>query len=540
MSKVERSSKIQTLIAVLIISAFAALNIVCVLRGFSQTTDEDKHYLYGSNIASGNSDRIDDSKMPVTALNALPQKISSRLGDGVLKYLLGKYYIARAVTVFFSSLLAYLVFNWARRLYGFIPALFSLTLYVLDPNLIAHSQLVTNDLYVTAGIAFTFFALWKFAHERTWHNGLLFCVALGVSQLAKYTAVVLFPLTFLALFLYDLPDWLDSWRVRPKFKGMLIKYVGYVAVAIPVVVLVINTGFLFNRTFTRFGNFNFGSDFFQKLQSTFPVLSTLPVPVPYPYLQGLDWMRNTETTGNLSGNVYLLGQVSPLEGFPGYYFVAFLLKVPIATQIILILALIIYFSHKNRRSNFLGAEVFLLTPVLFFIIYFNFFFNTQIGIRYLLPIFPLLYVFAGSLFTNWITYSRIRKATMLALPGYLLISVLSYHPYYLSYFNEMVWDRKQAYKYLADSNLDWGQAKNELKQYLEEHPGALYSPNRPRPGRLVVRVNDFVGVTEEPEKYAWLRDNFEPIDTIAYAYLVYKITPQEIETLCATTTYCDK
>ena len=540
LDRVEHSSKGQNLIAALIILAFAGLNIVSVMRGFSLTTDEDKHYLYGNNIVSGNSDRIDDSKMPATALNALPQKISSLLGDGFVRYFLGRYYVARAVTIFFSCLLASLVFTWARRLYGFIPALFSLILYALDPNIIAHSQLVTNDLYVTAGIAFTFFALWKFARERTRRNGLLFYFALAVSQLAKYTAIVLFPLAFLALFLHDLPAWLESLRVRAKFKTMAVQYLGYVAGAILATILIVNIGFLFNRTFTRFGDFNFGSDMFQGLRAAFPALNAIPVPVPYPYLQGLDWMRNTETTGNLSGNVYLLGQVSPLKGFPGYYFVAFLLKVPIATQIILITALAVYFMQKSRKGNFLRDEVFLLTPVLFFIIYFNFFFNTQIGIRYLLPVFPLLYVFSGNLFAGWKNFSAAGRASVFVLPGYLLISVLSYHPYYLSYFNEIVWDRKQAYKYLADSNLDWGQGKNELKQYLEEYPGALYSPNNPRPGRLVVRVNDLVGVTEDPEQYAWLRDNFEPVDTIAYAYLVYKIEPEEIEELCAVTTYCDK
>jgi len=538
--QIERSRKLQNLIAILIILAFAGLNIVCVLRGFSLTTDEDKHYLYGSNIVSGDSDRIDDSKMPVTALNALPKKISSLMRDGFIQYFLGRYYVARAVTIFFSCLLAFLVFTWARQLYGFIPALFSLTLFVLDPNIIAHSQLVATDLYVTAGIAVTFFALWKLAHQRTWSNLLLFCFALGVSQLAKYTAIVLFPLTLLALFLHDSPAWLESLRAREKFGAMVRQYLLYIACASLGTVLIINVGFLFNRTFTRFGDFNFGSDVFQRIRTTFPLLDPIPVPVPYPYLHGLDWMRNTETTGFLSGNVYLLGQVSPVEGFPGYYFVAFLLKVPIATQIILISALVAYFVQKNRRSNFLRNEVFLLTPVLFFIIYFNFFFNTQIGIRYLLPIFPFLYVFSGKLFLEWKNFSTARKLSVLALLGYLFISVLSYHPYYISYFNEIVWDRKQAYRYLADSNIDWGQGRNELDQYLEEHPGALYSPNKPRAGRLVVRVNDLVGVTEDPEKYAWLRDNFEPVESIAYAYLVYKIEPEEIDELCATTDYCDK
>jgi hypothetical protein len=155
-------------------------------------------------------------------------------------------------------------------------------------------------------------------------------------------------------------------------------------------------------------------------------------------------------------------------------------------------------------------------------------------------VFPLLYVFAGNLFTGWSQFSFVKKISAWALIAYLFISVFSYYPYDISYFNEIVWDRKQAYKYLADSNIDWGQGKNELHQYLAKYPGAAYGPNRPRAGRIVVGVNDLVGVTTDPEKYAWLRNNFEPVDTIVYSYLVYKISPEEIDHLCATTSYCDE
>jgi hypothetical protein len=185
-------------------------------------------------------------------------------------------------------------------------------------------------------------------------------------------------------------------------------------------------------------------------------------------------------------------------------------------------------------------ESFLLIPFLFFTIYFNFFFNTQIGIRYYLPIFPLLYVFSGNLFIGWHGFSVTQKVSISLLVAYLFVSVFSYHPYYLPYFNEFVWDRKQAYKYLADSNIDWGQSENELNQYLQEHPDAIYKTHKIMSGHLVVRVNDLVGVTSDLAQYAWLRDNFEPVDTIAYSYLVYKISNEDIVKLCNTTDLCTK
>jgi 4-amino-4-deoxy-L-arabinose transferase-like glycosyltransferase len=537
---IETSAKWQNRVALLVILFFAVINILSVMRNYSLTTDEDKHILYGERVASGDSTRIDDSKMPVTALNALPKKLASVLTDGKIKQILSRIYVARTVTIFFSCLLAFLVFSWARSLYGFIPALFSLTLYILDPNIIAHSQLVTTDLYLTLTMTFAFFTLWRFANERSWKNGWMCLFALGLAQNTKYTAIVLYPLFLISLLAYDATLWLKTPRDKKSLTAILFKYIQYCVLAVFASILIINLGFLFNQTFKYFGEYDFRSDVFQRLQSGLPMLNQLPVPVPYPYLQGLDWMRNTESTGNLSGNVYLLGQVSTLKGFPGYYFVAFLLKVPIATQIILLSALFVYFARRERRETLRRNEIFLLIPVLFFTVYFNFFFNTQIGIRYLLPIFPLLYVFAGNLFNNWKQFSQAQKAASFTLLIYLSISVFSYYPYHLSYFNEFVWDRKQAYKYLADSNIDWSQGKNELDQYLLAHPEAVYKPGKARSGHLIVRVNDLVGVTAEPEQYAWLRDNFEPVDTIAYSYLVYKISPEEISALCASSTYCDK
>lgn len=537
----------QTITAIFIIMIFAFVNISSVMRNFSLTTDEDKHILYGERVISGNSDKFDDSKMPVTALNVIPKKLALFIENEQLKYYFNKLSAARAITIFFSCILAYLVFYWSRSLYGFVPALFSLLLYVLDPNIIAHSQLVTTDLYITLAICFSFFTLWKFANERNISNGLLCLFALGAAQLAKYTAIILYPLFFITLFLYDIPQWIESVRSRTMITTLILKYLRYSIFVLITSTVIINVGFLFNRPFTQFGDYQFYSDVFSHIQSNFPVLQNLPIPTPYPYLNGLDLMRYTEQSGDFSGNVYLLGQLSELEGFAGYYFIASLLKVPISSQIIYLVAFGFYFLHKGSMEHLRKNGIFLLVPVLFFAIYFNFFFNTQIGIRYYLPVFPLLYIFSGVLFINWKRFSLVKKSASIVLYTFLFASVFSYYPYHISYMNELIGNRLYAYKYLADSNLDWGQAKNDYLQYLKDNPGVLKKSEdvivtdseKPRPGGYIIGINDLVGVTSEPKRYAWLRENFEPVETIAHAYLVYKISVEQYYELCATTNYCE-
>jgi hypothetical protein len=110
----------QNRLAWLIVILFIVF-VSVVAQEKSLMADEAKHYKYGMNILNGDSDRFDDSKMPVSALNALPAKLASFLPKGLLKVYLEKIFVARFVTILFSALAACMVFHWSRKLYGFIP-----------------------------------------------------------------------------------------------------------------------------------------------------------------------------------------------------------------------------------------------------------------------------------------------------------------------------------------------------------------------------------------------------------------------------------
>ncbi|MGB7874947.1 MAG: glycosyltransferase family 39 protein [Anaerolineales bacterium] len=533
------SERIQYALVATLLLIFLAIGSLSVW-GKALTYDEGKHMRYGRNLLEGSTERFDDSKMPVSALNALPNKLATFLPEGFIERVLDAFFTARMVTFLFSMLVAWLVFYWSRSLYGVIPGIVSLFLYVFDPNIIAHSQLVTTDLYAWGTIALAFFCLWRFTHQRTLLNGLLCAFVLGLSMIAKYTSVVLLPLFLITLFLYDFSDFsklwqADRWRSVKEFGA---RYFLYMIVAIVISIFVINIGFLFNKTFTPFGNYEFRSQTFQSLQSGLPWLEKAPIPTPYPYLEGLDWVMRREQTGDGYGSIYLLGQLRNGRGFKGYYFIAYLLKVPIATQIVVLGALIKYIKDRSWK-RLLSDEVFLFAPILFFGIYFNFFFNAQIGIRFYLVLFPFLYVFAGSLFSHWREFALWQKVASYGLGMYLIVSVLAYFPHYIPYFNEFVWDKRQAYKYLADSNLDWRQNKFELDKYMAEHPDASFPRAEPAAGHYVVSANRLVGVNSDPAELAWLRENFEPVDTVAYSYLIFKVSQQKIETLCQITSYCE-
>jgi 4-amino-4-deoxy-L-arabinose transferase-like glycosyltransferase len=505
--------------AVLLLLSVILLLDVASVRHDSLTDDEPEHYRYGVKILAGDAARYNNSKMPITALNALPAWLSVTFPPGPRRAFLGRIETGRYVTIAFSLLVAICVFAWSRDLYGPAAGLLSLTLYAFDPNVIAHSRLITTDLYASGTILIALYCFWRFVTLGGWPRALLSAGALGLAQAAKYTAVYLYPILILILLYREGPRLAalarsGQGRELARACGTFAKYA---LVFAAVSLLVINLAFLCDRSFMRVADYRFQSGMFQRLQAT-PV-GHLPVPVPHPYLYGLDWVWFDDRQG--VGHTYLLGHLRTSEGFKGYFLVASLFKVPLAMLGAIAASLVVCFAGRRRR-RFRDHEVFLLLPVVFFTVYFNFVSNAHWGLRMFLMVFPLLHVFCGVLLRDgWPRGPRARAVLGLA-GAWLMISVLSYHPHYIPYFNELVWDRKDAYKILSDSNIDWGQGQQELARWRVLHPDAHIEPRVPRSGLVVVGVTTLTGVVNS-KRYQWLRDNFEPIGHIAYCYLIFDV-----------------
>ncbi|HSB67086.1 MAG TPA: glycosyltransferase family 39 protein [Anaerolineales bacterium] len=522
-SKFQRYAPCIFLLIFLIISLLSA-------RQNTLTYDEPVHYKYGLAILALNSNRLiaddgrtDDSKMPFTALNALPGMLSKFFPASTFQVKLADITTGRLVTILFSMSIAWMVYHWSYKLYGLVPALFSLFLYVFEPNIIAHSQLVTTDVYFMGMATVSTYALWRYSQAPNWKRAFTFALLLGMSQLTKYTAIFLYPLLAVILLVKDLPDLIHLISTR-NLRGLWAytrRLILLACLVVMVSLLLINIGYLFNRTLTPFGAYDLQPSYLITLRNKIPMLKEIPVPLPYPYLQGLDLVIYRERTSHGRGPNYLLGQLSN-SGFPYYYLVAWGVKVPLAIQISFLISIILYLLCK-KGYRFLQNEWFLAAPVVFFTIYLDLFNRAQIGIRYFLVVFPFILIFCGSLMTNWQSFRLVSKMTAGLLAAYLIGSVLSYYPNYIPYFNELIIDRRMAYKVLADSNLDWGQASGYLTEYLKMHPEANFDPPQPIGGTVVVGPNELVGIIVDPATFHWIRHANRPVATIANTYLIFDL-----------------
>ncbi|UCD31552.1 MAG: glycosyltransferase family 39 protein [Desulfobacterales bacterium] len=68
----------------------------------------------------------------------------------------------RCVIILLGCFLGWLLFVFAKEIYGYEGALFGLFLYVLNPNIIAHSRLVTIDTGASCIIFLSLYCFWKF------------------------------------------------------------------------------------------------------------------------------------------------------------------------------------------------------------------------------------------------------------------------------------------------------------------------------------------------------------------------------------------
>ena len=93
----------------------------------------------------------------------------------------------------------------------------------------------------------------------------------------------------------------------------------------------------------------------------------------------------------------------------------------------------------------------------------------DLGLRQVLPVYPFLLILAGGGVAACLRWRRPLGAA-LALAGIAWVATTSVRvsPDYLAYFNEPAGGPARGLRWLADSNLDWGQALRRLPEWLEQ------------------------------------------------------------------------
>lgn len=430
-------------------------------------------------------------------------------------------WLGRFVVVLMGVLLGALLAAWTMTLTrGHRPALATvMLLYALSPNLLASAGLLTTDMAATLTWFLSIYTWWRYWQRPGRGRWLLAAVALGLALAAKLTGVLLLPVTAALA----LPYVRQERSLRPLFvwAGML-----------PVAGLTL---------WAFYG---------------FEMRGALPMPA---YVEAWQLLL---TEVDASHANYFMGSVSP-DGSWLYLPATLLLKTPLLQ--LALFALIPFALWRERRRG--RTLLFLLLPPAVFLAV-SAASRLNYGYRHVLPVVPFLMVLGAMAIPHlWVCRRaparRLSRSILLVGLGWTAVVALALHPDHLTYFNELAGG--QGYRYLGDSNLDWGQDLNQLAAYAARYraetgrslqftytgmadrthyglagPSLIeqfsrgegdFAAANPRPGRYAVNVAAWQGVglilgeLRESDLFDWFRWR-EPDETLGGTVFIYDVTAQ--------------
>jgi hypothetical protein len=428
--------------------------------------------------------------------------------------------LARMVMPLFSIVGGLVVFAWSARLYGATAGLLSLALWTFCPNVLAHGRLVTTDLGSTAIGAGATFLFWLYLRRPSWGRAAAAGVALGLAQLSKFSMLLLYLV------------WPFLWVVRlalvaaeARRTKQIGQAAGHAAMVIALSVLTIDAGYLFEGVGRPLGSFEFASSSLtrpplggvraapasdnplfrmlwpfaeNRFRGTF--FGSFPSPLPEHYLLGFDeqkveadgipmrFQRAYErlADGDVEGArreaassdrsvggylVYLNGELRS-SGWWYYYPATLAYKLPEGTLLILAASLALLAVGSRSREAW-ADEIALWTVPIVILFAMSFLTDINLGLRYILAVFPYLFIQAGKL-APWVesTSGRPRmlaRAGLVGCVGLTVAATLLIHPHYLAYFNAASGGPDRTPPRLIDSNLDWGQDLVNLREWCREN-----------------------------------------------------------------------
>ncbi|MFH1183272.1 MAG: glycosyltransferase family 39 protein, partial [Candidatus Moraniibacteriota bacterium] len=375
-------------------------------------------------------------------------------------------------------LLGWLIFKWARELWGDKASLTALFLYAFSPTFLAHGRLVTTDVGAAFGVVLSAYFWLKFLKNPTKKYLVFAGLAFGTAMLIKFSLILLLPFLAIITFVYA---WLNGGNKKIKFifkyvlLSLLAGLIGFLFVIWPVYEYHVS---------------NYPQE--RQIKDTKTLLATTNVPdiaiklnllldgnnVTRPigqYLLGILTAGNRTTTGNTT---YFMGQISA-DSWRSYFPIVYFIKNPLPFHILTLIALIYALwlikkpwqntisrkitwirNHFAEFSMFTWLAIYWATSLVS---------NLNIGVRHLMPVFPFTILLVAAGIASLIKGPRlkIKYGVLGILAVWQIVSVVSVFPHFIAYFNEIAGGPESGYKYAVDSNLDWGQDLKRLKLWMD-------------------------------------------------------------------------
>lgn len=373
------------------------------------------------------------------------------------------------------------LYRFVLHRWGKAVALLTLFFYALSPNIIAHAHYVTTDLGASVFMFLALMGYIRFIERPDGPNLFLLSLGLAGAQLAKFSSVVLYPILLLVTI-----GVVIAWKQPRGWVARVRLYVGGLVAASALSIIWVWMYYIPHvmrmphDVQERLISGSLNGRTAGVANDLITLSHYLPLKSLVQYLLGLAMVFGRVTNGSIT---YFNGEVSD-QSFRLYFPEIFIIKTQVAFLALGLIALGLMLVRLYRRDliRVIGATIrehlALFTLGFFAVCYFvmSVAGNLNLGIRHILPIYVPLFILvavatvktarrlAG---TRW----RVASASVLApLLTWYAVATLWIYPSFTAYFNELIGGPDNAYKYVSDSSVDWGQDLLRLKQYVNAHP----------------------------------------------------------------------
>ncbi len=370
-------------------------------------------------------------------------------------------YYGRLPVLIIPLLLLLAVWWLTRDLFGPVAALIAVLLIGTEPNIIGNSIVVQSDVASAFALVFFIVGLRKYLTDPTVKSALVLGVALGIALVTKYSLVVILPVTFAILIVWN------AWQLIRKRNSFALSSVLVFVVAY--FILIAFYAFHIDRIDTNESS-KIASWFYlsgHAAEAFKRFLMWLPPMLPRYFVYGIDMVVQDSREGRPA---FLLGRVSE-TGWWYYFPVAFALKTTIPFLLASVCGLVWAVVQVLRNKRYLVLYV-LLPAILYLALTMTSHLN--IGVRHLLPMFPFVAIagagFVSALVDFGLKHSKVLgfALAVIALAPCLLIAILSF-PNYLTYFSPLAGGTEHGWQTLSDSNVETGHEVKALAAYLKAH-----------------------------------------------------------------------
>ena len=377
--------------------------------------------------------------------------------DGDTQRMVFKMRLAAGLLALAFSLM---VFFAAREWFGTEAGLVALVLATFDPNVLAHSALVTTDIGVSLFFLASIYAFYRYVKQPTMARLGVAGLAAGLLLGTKHSAILLAPM--LALLIgYEIATAQKGTRGR-----VALRLSGAFA-AMVVVGVVVLWCFYGWRYAARPAGLEMSTSLADFVHPLGPFVSSAILGIghwhllPESYLFGLvDVARMTAFYPTfIFGKVYA-------HGVWFYFPSVILIKTTLGLLALVGIAVYATAAGKLKKARELA---FIVLPAGFYLTM-AIVAGMDIGARHILPVDTFAFIFAAGGITALAATSRRWMWAGAALVAAHVVSALCVFPNYIAYANEAWGGPKNVHNLLSDANADWGQQLYQVKAWQDKHP----------------------------------------------------------------------